>query len=322
MTISALIQRGFDNAIANWQLLLIRIAGSVAVTMVVLAAIVPIVMFAIYSGTMTGIELIDDQGEMIDWLLSNAIVIGIFIIVLTLIIAVAVAIHSFITGGVAGIYLDADRAAPRANWIRRQLAVFSPDRWLLHGRRTWWPIFVLYNLTWGIWTILLLLPLLLVVPLLIAADGRPEAGFAACAIIVGWVGVAIGGSIVVHIWTELAIITCVREGGRILAPLRRGLSILMSNFVKVIVLLVLMFAVTFGLAGVSFAAQFGFEMGSNVGEIALLLVPIQIVFSVIQTVISVVAGAWLMACFATIVNESTEHSAQGASLATPPSTTT
>lgn len=319
MTLGSLIQRGFDSTIANWPLLLIRVAGSVAITLVVLAAIIPIVAFAIYSGTMTGIESVTTTAAMIDWLLSNAVIIAALFLVLTLILAVAIAVHSFITGGVAGIFLDADRIAPREQWTRRQLAAFRPDSWMRHGLQTWWKIFIIYNLTWGIWSVILLLPLLLMIPLMMGIGESGAAAAIGCVVVGLWLGFAFVGSIFVHLWTQLAILDCVRERA-ILTPLRRGLSIFFGSFLKIIALVILSIAVTFGIAGLSIAAQFGFEIGMNLGELALLLIPVQVVFSLLQTVISVFVNAWLMACFATIVNESVAPSPRGAPLATPPAT--
>ncbi|MBW3672006.1 MAG: hypothetical protein KY432_10100, partial [Acidobacteria bacterium] len=97
-------------------------------------------------------------------------------------------------------------------------------------------------------------------------------------------------------------------------------SLFFGNFLKVIALLIISFIVTFSLAGLSIAAQFGFEIGMNLGELALLLIPVQVVFSLLQTVVSIFVGAWLMACFATIVNESAPTPVQGAPLATPAGT--
>ena len=149
-----------------------------------------------------------------------------------------------------------------------------------------------------------------------AAGDRAESGILACFIISVWVGLAFVGSFIVHIWTQMAILDCVREGGY-LAPLKRGFSIFMSNFIKVIALVILMFFVTLGIAGVSIGAQLGFEVGMNLGDFALLLIPIQIVFSLLQTVVSVFLGAWLMACFAALVNMSVDP-LRGVPLATPP----
>lgn len=319
MRLLPLIQRAFDSTIANWPLLLIRVAGSVAMTIVIVAAVVPVVLFAIYSGTMTDIESVSSSDEVIQWLWANAIVIMALILVITLIVAVAIAIHAFISGGVAGIYLDADRTAPRESWVRQQLALFSPDRWLAHARRTWWPIFIIYNLTWGIWCLILLLPLAVVVPLFIAAAGNEALGVAGCLILAIWIFAAFFGSVFVHIWTELAVIDCVRGAeARVLASLRGGVSLLLSNFIRVIALVFLMFIVTLAIGSASFAMQFGFELGMQADELALIFIPIQIVFSLVQTAISVVMSAWLMAGFATIVNES--RGTSGAPLPSPPAT--
>lgn len=314
MRLVALIQRGFDSTISNWPLLLIRIAGSVAMTMVVLAAIIPVAVAVVYTGTMTDIEMVSTSEGMIEWLLSNAVLIIALILVLTLIIAVAIAIHAFVTGGGAGIYLDADRAAPRERWTRSQLALFSPDSWMRHARRTWWQIFIIYNLTWGIFTILILLPLLAIVPLFLSAGRAPELGVLGCAGVAVWLFAVIVGSVVVHSWTELAVLDTVRAPrARVLAPMRNGISILFSNLGRILVLIILMVLVTLAVGSLAFATQFGLELGMNMGDLALLFLPIQIAFSLLQTFLSVFLSAWLMACFATIVNES----GQGVSLATP-----
>ncbi|MDX1582329.1 MAG: hypothetical protein R3338_01895 [Thermoanaerobaculia bacterium] len=308
MRLIPLIQRAFESTIANWPLLLIRVAASVAMTVVVLIAVIPIVFFAIYSGTMSGIESVTTSADMLEWLWRNAIVVAALLVAITLIVAVAIAIHAFVSGGVAGVFLDADRAAPREAWTRAQLAAFTPDRWLGHATRTWWPIFIIYNLTWGIWFLVLMLPLVIVIPLFIGMAENEVLGIAGCVILFFWVFAAIVGSIIVHVWTELAVLDCVAaEMAKIIAPIRHAFSILMKNAIRVIALVLLMFLIAIATSGVSVGMQIGFELGMQIDELAFLLIPVQIMFSLIQTMISVFVGAWLMACFATIVNESPHH---------------
>lgn len=304
MRLVTLIQRAFDSTIANWPVLLIRIAGSVAMTFVVIAAVIPVVMFVVYSGTMTDIESVSTSAEMLQWLWSNAIAIAALIIVISLIVAVAIAIHSFITGGVAGVFLDADRRAPREGWTRSQLAAFSPDAWMSHALRTWWPVFIIYNVTWGIWFLILLLPLLVAIPLLIRVQENAALGAAGCFLIAVWLLATVFGSLLVHVWTELAILDCVREERRrYLAPLRIGFSILLNNLGRLIALVLLMILVMIAVSSISLGMQFGFELGTKIDRIAFLFIPVQILLSLVQTVISVLVSSWLMACFATIVNE-------------------
>lgn len=299
MTLGKLIQRGFDNTLANWPLLLIRVAGSVAMTLVILVAIVPVAMFAIYSGTMTDIEALGSLETAGVWVMQNLVLIVALIIILTLILALAIALHSFVTGGVAGTYLDADRAAPPAGWLRSQFAVFTPDKWFHHAKRSWWQVFLIYNITWGVWAVVLLAPLLVVIPILMAAQDESVVAVMGCVAVVAWLMFAFFGSIFVHIWTELAILDCLRgQRTRVMGAIREGLAVFLANFGRILVLVVLMVVVTIAAGSFSVAMQFGFELGMSVDELAIIFIPIQILLSLIQTVVSVIVSAWLMACFA------------------------
>ena len=143
------IRRGFDNTLANWPLLLIRIGEGIVMMILVVGAVLAIIIPVIVSLGLnaTAFENPADVAEMLlGTLIDRWMVIVYVIAVVTLVLAVLVALHSFVEAGSARVYIDGERiAGPAALGPRERFKVFSADRWLEGGKRDWWSVFWIYN---------------------------------------------------------------------------------------------------------------------------------------------------------------------------------
>lgn len=317
MKLSRLIQRAFDSTLANWPLILIRIASSVAMTLVAVAAVIPVVAIFVIAGVSASLADFETSSSMLEWAMSNILLLLAIIAILTIGVAVAIAIHAFVTGGVAGIYLEADFAAPRDAWTRRDLDRFSPELWLRHGAATWWRIFLIYNITWGLFLLLLTLPLLLIIPILLLI-GSPEAmAIIGCAAVIFGMMALVAGSIFVHVWTQIAVIQQVRLRAGVVTAIRTSLRTILRDPLRIGLLAGVLILVSFALGAFAFGIQLVVDVGSSVSELPLLFMPTQILFSLLQSLVSVVIGSWFLASLATVVNESAAASEDTATEATP-----
>src|SRR6185437_3436976 len=78
-----------------------------------------------------------------------------------IVLAVLMAIHSFVEAGSARVFVDAERNGAGVTRSRESFRAFNMDRWLQGGRASWWTVFWIYNIVWGVGGLILLIPLLL-----------------------------------------------------------------------------------------------------------------------------------------------------------------
>src|SRR5205807_55664 len=128
------------------------------------------------------------------------------LLIITLLLGVLIAIHSFVEAGNAKIFVDAEHGAGATMPApREKFRAFSMDRWLSGGRMSWWSVFWIYNATWSVAGLIIIIPLLLTLVgmLLVEENGARIAlgcGGLAIAVIIG-----IPVAIIVAIWTQKAI---------------------------------------------------------------------------------------------------------------------
>ena len=72
-----------------------------------------------------------------------------------------IAVHSFVVGGIVRVLVDAERSAPPSG-PRERFRRFTVDRWVEGGRETWWPIFWIYNIAYGVAALIICVPMMLI----------------------------------------------------------------------------------------------------------------------------------------------------------------
>src|SRR5688572_21195243 len=114
------IQRGFDNAVANWPLLLIRIAENVALMVLIVLGILVVVVPIGLTGAFFDDLVAENPEELFQTLMSKALLPALFaILVFSVILILALAIHSFIQAGVIGVYAEGERQAAHGASLHR-----------------------------------------------------------------------------------------------------------------------------------------------------------------------------------------------------------
>lgn len=296
------MQRGFDNVVANWPLLLIRVAENVVMMLLVVFTILGGVLPLVFYGAFTqAIQQIDTPDQMAAAIIQYPLIVLYLLVVITIAVLAAVVVHSFVQGGVVDCYLVADRNAGQARPAERRLfRVFTPELWLRGSRRNWWGIFWVYNITWGIFGLILLIPMILLAVALFVARESPEMVALACGGLVLLFVVMLLAGIIVHVWSTAAIIVNV-EGRGIRQSLKEGWSICLRRFWVFLILMLVAFMLSVIALGSIGVASFGVGLLSAIPGVAFLTIPIQVAISLLQTAISIAMGAWFLAASVTVV---------------------
>ncbi|HUO85110.1 MAG TPA: hypothetical protein VM534_08350, partial [Thermoanaerobaculia bacterium] len=173
------MQRGFANVAANWPLLLILVIEGFAQ----IALLVGSLLLALVPAGVAGIlfdpgRWDDDPVRAAQWVLEHPLVIAGAIGLLLLGGLMALVLHAFVTGATTGCYVAGERAAGAGLPARERFAAFTVERWMAEGKRTWWPLFLIYNITWGLFGLILLAPVLLALVVILAFPESPVMVFA------------------------------------------------------------------------------------------------------------------------------------------------
>lgn len=304
------LRRGLDNTVVNWPLVAIRLAETILFLTIAAVAIIAILIPIVVSA---GISLanIDDAGDIENVMLSLTsrwmILIWIFLAV-SILMVVFVAIHAFVEAGSARVYVDGERIAGNAvDGPRPRYRVFSVDRWLAGGRDGWWSVFWIYNIAWGLLSLVLLIPLLPTgLMLLIFREQAPVAVLSGCLGLVATLMLLLLGAIVTAIWTNRAIAEWAvrRLGARdALAESWRAIRGDLGRHILVaLAILVVSLAGSTFFASFSFLAGIGESMGNS--EVFMLVtLPMRILSSLVSSAFSALVTGWYLASYAALAVE-------------------
>ncbi|HET7711374.1 MAG TPA: hypothetical protein VFL80_05540 [Thermoanaerobaculia bacterium] len=306
-SVTEIIRRGFDSAVANWPLMLIRIAEGVFFVMIAVGAVVAVVVPLAVS---IGLSKIDFESvavppEFILQLLRQHWLVLVYIAVLvTVLLIVYVAIHSFVQAGAAHVLASAERNAGRLAVPRDGLRSFTMDRWLSGGRQSWWAVFLIYNLAWAAASLVILLPLIVILVLMIFLRDSPLVVVFACGSVAITLLLALVVSVLTHVWTEKAIaLEALRRSGAS-DSLAEGWSEMWSDFGRHFAVAFIMLVITIG--GSAFIASlsmvFSFPFGDN-AMMSLAFSPLRLVLSLVSTAFSAAMASWLLASFVALSAE-------------------
>lgn len=309
--VTEVLRRSFDITLANWPLILIRIAESVVMTIVLIVSIVAaLIPLAVSAGlSKDEIEHAANPAEVVATILVQhwIVLLSVFVFAL-LVIGFLMAIHCFVQGGSAQIYLDAERGArglggvpPRDAW-----AAFRGDRWLGGGRKSWWSIFWIYNLAGSLGALIILVPLLVTIALMLAAADGTVKIVAGCAGLLLAFVVMIPIGIIVGIWCEKAIAVTVARSTGPRDSLRAAWNEMKGDFGRhlgvTLVITIAGFAVIAMLSGLSFPMSMA-GRSNHLPMLPLMMAPMQLSVGLLQSVVSAVVASLLLAAFVDLTED-------------------
>jgi hypothetical protein len=311
-TVSDVLRRGIDSVLANWPLLLMRIAESIVVAALAIAAalavIVPILV-SIGLSKFEDFQHIDDPADLVRNIFLNHWLVLVYVLIgITALLFVFLALHAFVEGGAAEILVSAERqAGDEPVNERRRLEAFSMDRWLRGGARMWWPIFWIYNATWGLGGLIMLVPLVLIAALMLLSRGNPAAIAIGCFGLLATFFIVMIVGIVVGLWTEKAIVVLAARNDGTASALSDGWRELRADLGRHFGAAFVIIVIAIGAAGVMvmFSAALGFTRSAGA---QILFLPVRLGISLVNTFVSAAIGNWLLASFAALtVRRSDNH---------------
>ena len=139
------LRRGLDSTIANWPVILLRVAESILLIGIVIASIIAAVVPAIVAAGLSKDEIINSSNPpeaIVEWMIGHLMLFVWMFALAFLVLGVMLAVHAFFEGGATQIYVDAERNAKRFPTPNRDaFSAFSVDRWLAGGKSSWWRVF-------------------------------------------------------------------------------------------------------------------------------------------------------------------------------------
>lgn len=298
------IRRGFDNTVANWPLLLIRIGEGIVMMLLAVGAVLAIIIPLVVSLGLNATTFENPAGlaEMLAGTLADQWMVIVYVIaVVTLMLTVFVAVHSFVEAGSARVYIDGERiAGPATLGPRDRFKVFSADRWLEGGKRDWWSVFWIYNFAWAVASLVILVPFLFAAALIFIVREEPAAmagiGCLAAAVLIFF---TIGVVVVTNIWCQKAIIVCAARTHRAIGALGEAWREFRADAGRHIGVALILFLLMMVGTGV-FASISAMTGISDSPAFALAVMPIQLIGSFANTIFSTIMAAWFLACFAAL----------------------
>lgn len=304
------LRRGLDNTIANWPLLLLRFAEAFVMILIGIAAAVAIVVPVIVSLGLSADLLQTAEGiEDLFGILAERWLLILYVFgVVTFLVVVFVAIHSFVEAGSARVYVDGDRVAgPETEGPRSRFGVFSIQRWMAGASDGWWPVFWIYNLAWGLAALIMMIPMVPMALLLVVFQDTPAAIVATgCLGAIVTLGLMFAVSIVVAIWSNRAIASwaVTRLGAR--EALATSWIAVKRDFGRLLLASIALFVIS--MAGSSFFASFSFISGfleemNDSGIIGVMTIPVRLAASLASTAFSAALSGWFLAAFSAFAVE-------------------
>lgn len=303
------LRRGFDNALANWQLVLIRVAETAVAFGIAIAAVLAVVVPVVVSVRFGKWDLKDDPAAA--WQTILAIVTDhwmlwiYLLLVVCAVLAVVLAIHAAVEAGSARVYLDAERAAAISRTqTRERFEVFDMDRFLAGVREGWWRVFWIYNIAWTYIGMLVLAPLLFGALIVSAIGANPAALLLGCLVVLSMLVFMAFAAVLGGIWVERAIVTSLDRGLGANAALRESRSWIREDITRHVGLALIVIVISiFGSGALSaFSSGIPFR-GHSLDWQLLLMSPLVLASSFLQTAFSSAVASWFLASVAAIQQE-------------------
>jgi hypothetical protein len=302
------LRRGLDSTIANWPVIAFRIAESVVLIGIVIAAIIVAIVPAIVAAGLSKDEIMnssDPAGAVVGWVIGHLMLFVWMFALAFIVLGVLMAVHAFVEGGTAQIYVDAERNAKRFPVPSRDsFRAFSIDRWLAGGAASWWRIFWMYNWAWSVGLLFVLIPLTLTIAALILISDT------AGRLVVGCIGLAIAililipVAIIVSIWCAKAITICVARSLSARESLRVAWRAVRDDLGRHLAVAVIAFVVSLALNSAVSAFSIPMDISSHhLPSLELFFTPVRLASGIIQSMISAGIGCWLIACFVSMTEE-------------------
>ena len=294
------LRRGFENTLANWPLILIRLGEVIVLTVIIIATVVAaVVPIAVSAGLGEfDIQHPENIAEAFGRLIIEHWILIVYLIILFfLIFGVAIAVHSFVEGGSARVYVEGERVAG--------FRAFTFDRFWAGGRKGWWPIFWIYNVAWSVGLIIPLMVLLFTLALLLLVGDTSARVVFSCLGLLLFGLIMIPIAVLMGVWTQKAIAVCISRSLGALEALRAARHEIRRDLGRHLGTWLLLWVITLVIAGFISGLTIPFSLGGHSHNtfLPLFFAPVQVVISVFQNAVSAALGSWFLASFVALTEE-------------------
>ena len=301
------LRRGFDSTLANWPLIAIRIAESILFVMIVVASIFAAIVPVGIAASFSNFKNVDEPAQAIAaFVVEHWPLIAYIFVVVLIVTIVLVAIHAFVEAGSARVFVDAERSATGETPKRDAFRVFNMDRWMQGGRASWWTVFWIYNIVWGIGGLIFLVPLILTLAAMFLVTETGGRVAVACGGLALTFLVVIPVSIVMALLSEKAITIAVARAADARNAVRAGWAEIKRDLGRHFAVAFIVFAIALGGAMAISSVMAPMSIIRDVGHTpftSIAFAPAQIVSSFAQSVFSAAVGLWFLAAYVGLTEE-------------------
>ena len=286
----------------------LRIAESVVLIGIVIASIIVAIVPAVVAAGLSKDEIMnssDPPSAIVGWMIGHLMLFVWMFALAFIVLGVLLAIHAFVEGGIAQIYVDGERNEKRHLAAGRDaFRAFSVDRWLAGGAATWWRIFWLYNWAWSVGLLFVLVPLMLTIFGLVLISDTVGKIVVACVGVAIAILVLIPIAVIVSIWCTKAITICVARSLPGRESLRVAWRAVREDLGRHVAVALIAFVVSMALNSIVSAFSVPMTITQHqLPSMALFFTPVRLVSGVFQSMVSAAVGCWLMACFVSMTEE-------------------
>jgi hypothetical protein len=311
-SITDVLRRGFDNAVANWPLVLIRVVETALLVAMCIGAavaiVIPLVISANVGGGWDQVQKNPDAilTAVLNILTAHWLLIVYLLLIASAVLTIAMAIHAAVEAGSARVYLDAERAGSISRTeTRERFEVFAMETFLAGAREGWWRVFWIYNIAWLASGLVLLVPLAAGAALIALIGMNAAALVVGCLILLAMCLLLFVVALFTNLWVQKAIVLALGRGLSANAALRAGRHQIGGDFTRHAALTVIMVCIS--LAGTAFLSSFssgGFPVhGNSINWQLLTASPLAVGSSILNTAFSAAVASWFLACIAAIQQE-------------------
>lgn len=291
------LRRGFANAIANWELLVIGVGQSFVMMIVtaiaVLLAIVPLIIAGALSAADWSGKTPD--GAVRDFVFAHPLMAIYALLVVGIIFLPLMLVYSFFESGKTAVLLRSERTFPPPSDPRN---AFDFNAWFSAAARHWWPVFIIVNIVWSVVLLIVLVPLIIAAAVVIIGGGDQAALMAGCAVAVIALLLLIALAIVANVWSQLAILERVESGCGALEACRRSWRLVRANLSEALLTTLGLMALSIGGVLSLVGLQVGIAALAHVPGVGLILIPAQVLVSLAQTAVGALLSIWATGTYA------------------------
>jgi hypothetical protein len=312
-SITDVLRRGILNTLANWPVMLLRILEVFIVFGGLVAGILGLILPLFLSADVTHWKLPegDDAADVMAAIVAEHAALWIYLLVfLAVAMVVIVAVHAFFMAGSTRIFVDGERAAagPTAELRREQFAAFRSERWMEGARRWWVRLFWIYNGTYSVLGLIVLVPLLITALLMyMGSGGESPAGVAVagCGGLALSLLIAVPAAYLAGMWTQKAVVVCVGRDLSAREAMRIGWREVRGGLLQHFVVYFLITIISSGAGGLlsGMLTPFAVLSAKPNDLLSFFTGPVQISSFGLQMAVAAAVQSWLVACFAAMTED-------------------